>query len=350
MLSVINLRKKQGDFELKNVTFQVNDGEYFVILGPSGSGKTTLLDCIAGLRRVDEGRIIINDVDVTHYPPELRNIGYVFQTSTLFPHMTVYENIEYPLKLRGVPKEERRRLIIEISEKMGIRRILNKMPNEISGGEARRAELARALIIRPNVLLLDEPLSHLDEPIKKSLRMELRRIKKDYDIPIIHVTHDQREAFILSDKIALIRNGEIVEIGDSFSLFLNPRKTYTAEFLGFENIFQGIAGISGDGSIVNVEGVKFFVTESVSGTVKIGFRPEDVIIFKEYLGRSSIRNIFTGNVVDLIIQGATVMLDIDVGIRIKALITRRSLEELDIKLGDKVIIGIKSTAIKIFTD
>jgi len=351
MLKVINLYRKQGDFELKNITFEVRKKEYFVILGPSGSGKTTILDCIAGLRKIHSGRILIDEQDVTYLPPEKRNVAYVFQANTLFPHMTVFGNIEYPLKVRGIQKEKRKHMVIEIAKKLGIEYILNKMPREISGGEARRVELARALVINPSVLLLDEPLAHLDEPLKKELSLELRKLRKEWNIPIVHVTHDQRIAFMLSDKIALLQDGRIVEIGDSIKLFLNPRKVYTAKFLGFENIFEGeVISCSDFGSVIDVHGIKFFVPEKAKGSVKIGFRPEDVIIFKELPTKTSLRNIFEGRITEIIPQGPVIMLEVDVGIPIKVLITRGSLETLKLGVGEKVFIGIKAAAIRILED
>ncbi|WP_423792531.1 ATP-binding cassette domain-containing protein [Methanocaldococcus indicus] len=228
MLIVENLHKKFKNFELKNISFKLNK-EYCIILGPSGAGKSILLKCIAGILYPEKGRIYLNGDDITHLPPEKRNIGYVPQNYALFPHKNVYKNIAYGLIIRKVNKIEIEKKVKEIAEFLNISHLLDRKPNTLSGGEQQRVALARALILKPSILLLDEPTSAVDIKIKEEIIAELKKI--DY-IPVIHITHDLAEARTLGKKIGIFIEGELLAFGGK-EVLKKPNNKKIAKFLGY---------------------------------------------------------------------------------------------------------------------
>jgi len=349
MLRVVDLHKRLGDFELREINIDVEAGEIFVVLGPSGAGKTTLLDCIAGFKTVDRGHIYLDDEDITGLPPEYRNIGYIPQEPALFPHMDVFRNIEYGLKLRGIQREERKRRVLEVAKFLEIDNLLGRYPNDLSGGEKQRVSLARALAIEPKAMLMDEPLAHIDPILREDLRNYIRKIASRLNVPTIYVTHDQSEAFAIADSLAIMNGGLIVEKGKPDKLLDRPKKLFSARFLGYRNIFDGqVAKTLENISIIEVNNVKFTVPGNYHGYIIIGFRPEDVIVFREK-PISSIQNMFKATIKEIINEGPISRILFDVGIKIEGVITRRSLMELGLKKGEKVYIGIKSTSIRTFT-
>jgi len=248
-------RDWKEEFKLTSIELQVEDGEYFVILGPSGSGKTMLLETIAGMWDPDSGKIYMDNKDVTHLPPEQRGVGFVYQDYMLFPHKTVFENIAFGLKLRKVSKEEIKTQVDEMMKLFGISSLANRLPRTLSGGEQQRTALARALIIYPKVLLLDEPLSALDKKTSDELIKQLKEVHRKFDITIIHVTHNFDEALMLADRIAIMKNGTISQVGDSVEIFRHPADKFVADFVGVENIIKGVAR-RGAEKITIVEGTQ----------------------------------------------------------------------------------------------
>ncbi len=214
MLRLEKVSKAWKNFSLKDISFEVRDMEYFVILGRSGAGKSLLLETIAGIHMPDKGRIFLHGKDVTYLPPEKRNIGYIPQNYALFPHLTVYDNIAYGLKVRGVNDDEK---ILEISEILEIRHLLTRKPNKLSGGEQQRVAIARALAIEPEILLLDEPFSNLDYVLKEKLIEEVKKWREEIGFTAIHVTHDLDEAYRLADRICVMVDGEVVMIKDNLN-------------------------------------------------------------------------------------------------------------------------------------
>ncbi len=252
-VELANVTKRFGRFTaLRNISLRVPASSLTVVLGPSGAGKTTLLRIIAGLERPDEGRVLIDGVDVTDKPPWVRGAVMVFQRPALFPHMTAAENIAFGLEAIGVDRGEAMARVREVADLLRIRHLLSKLPDELSGGEAQRVALARALVLEPRILLLDEPLSNLDLSLREELRAEIRRIQKELKMTMLYVTHDQDEALELADYLAIIYGGELVEWGDTVSVYESPSSVRAARVLGHNVLSPDSArkiGISADTAI-----------------------------------------------------------------------------------------------------
>jgi len=247
-IRVEGVSKRFGKFHaLKNVSLEVRDGEFFAILGPSGSGKTTLLRILAGFEFPDEGRIYFGDEDVTFKGPEERGAAMVFQNWALWPHMTVYENIAFGLKVRKLPKEVVDQKVRWALKLLGLEGLENRYPHQLSGGQQQRVALARALVVEPKVLLLDEPLSNLDARLRLKLRGELKKIQRELGITAIYVTHDQEEALAMADRLALINKGELVEVGTPEQIYRDPQHPFTAIFIGKTSTAKGRVVERGDG-------------------------------------------------------------------------------------------------------
>ena len=347
MLEVIDLWKKWKEFELQGISFEVENGEYFVLLGPSGAGKTLLLECIAGLHVLDKGKIIIDGKDVTFFPPEKRSVGMVFQEYALFPHMTVWENVEFGLEVRKVPLNERRKRVKELLELLKVEQLAHRYPGTLSGGEKQRVALARALAVNPKVLLLDEPLSALDAPLRRKLRDELKRLHKVLRIPFVHVTHDQMEAYSLADKIAVINKGVILEIGSPEKIFTSPRNAFVAEFVGFENIFKGKARREGDITVVDIGSVEIVASEPAEGEVIAAIRPEEIVLSLKPVDTSA-RNVIKGRITEIVPETYIVKLRVDVdGVPFTVYVTRKSFLEMKIDVGCKVSLIFKASSVRI---
>lgn len=223
---------------VKNISFQLEKGELVSFLGPSGCGKTTLLNIIGGFVKNDSGSIYLEDKDITEYPPEKREIVTVFQNYALFPHMNVIENVKYGLKYRGYNKEEQIKLAKEYLKIVGLEGYEKNSVGELSGGQQQRVALARALVLQPKILLLDEPFSNLDAKLKIAMREEIKELQKRLGISMIFVTHDQEEALSISDRIVVMSNGEIVQIGKPEEIYYSPKNRYVAEFIGKINFLK----------------------------------------------------------------------------------------------------------------
>ncbi len=231
---------------LKGIDLQIEPGEFFAFLGPSGCGKTTLLRLIAGFESAQAGRVIIGDNDVSHLPPWKRNLGMVFQSYALWPHMTVRKNVAFGLEERRLPRAEIRKRVDVALELVGLLDLAGRRPSQLSGGQQQRVALARTIVIEPRVLLLDEPLSNLDAKLRAQMRIELRQLQRKLSLTTIFVTHDQEEANTTSDRIAVINEGVIQQIGAPIDLYDNPANRFVAGFLGTANFIEGQMQVSGE--------------------------------------------------------------------------------------------------------
>ncbi|MBB5215490.1 ABC transporter ATP-binding protein [Parapusillimonas granuli] len=228
-----NVVKRHGSFTaLQGISLDIRPGEFFALLGPSGSGKTTTLRILAGLESVNEGRVLLDDVDVTHAQPGERDVAMVFQSYALYPHMTVAENIAFPLKMMGTPAATIEDAVQEAAAKVGIGRLLSRRPGQLSGGQQQRCALARAIVRKPRLFLLDEPLSNLDAKLRVDTRAELRRLQRSLGVTTVYVTHDQEEAMTVADRIAVFMEGRIVQVGTPKEVFLRPANAVVAAFIG----------------------------------------------------------------------------------------------------------------------
>lgn len=290
---------------VNNLSLDVKPGEFMTLLGPSGCGKTTTLRCIAGYIKPDKGSIYIKGELVNDRPPYERNTGMVFQNYALFPHMSVYENVAFGLKMRKTDKNGIKKLVESSLELIQLPGYEDKYPRQMSGGQQQRVALARALVIRPDVLLLDEPLSNLDLKLRMQMRLELKQIQKKVGITTIYVTHDQGEALIMSDRLAVMGKGSIRQLGNPTEIYECPQNKFVADFIGETNFFEGkIAAINeSEVTLCTNDGLTLFAStedishwESLKKNVKAtaSIRPERIIVSKG--NQPSLENAFKGNV------------------------------------------------------
>jgi len=238
VLRLKNIYKRLGDFNLKDINMEINEGEYFVILGPTGTGKTVVLEVIAGMYRPDRGEVCFKDENLHFFYPEQREIGFVYQDYALFPHLTVEKNIVFGLKIKSLPEATIQKKLYAMVEMLGIKHLLHRYPATLSGGEQQRTALARALITSPRILLLDEPLSALDPRSKQVFQEELKNIHQTLKTTTLHVTHDFNEAKFLADRLCVMHEGKVVLVGTPEEIFHQPKNNFVAEFVGLKNIAQ----------------------------------------------------------------------------------------------------------------
>ena len=280
---------------LEDINLTIEDGQFFVLLGPSGAGKTTTLRCIAGLEKIDSGSVLFDNETVTEDQPASRDVSFVFQQFSLYPHYTVYENLAFPLRspMRKLPEDEIKTKIENISKMLKISNKLKNKATELSGGEMQRVAIGRALVRKPNIYLMDEPLSSLDAKLRESLRIELKNIQTNLNATILYVTHDQAEATTLADKIGVLKEGKIVQIGSPEEIYENPNSIYVSQRLGSPKI--------------NVlPGSLFNISDNVP---TFGIRPENILLGTgKYSGKIiSIENLGSETVVALNFEGHEVL-------------------------------------------
>lgn len=291
-LDIQNLRKvfdtPHGDeIAVDGVNLSIEDNDFITLVGPSGCGKTTTLRCVAGLESPTSGEIVLNGQEITELPPSKRDIAMMFQSIALYPHMIVRENIGYPLKVKGISEDERREPVEEAARIMQIEEMLDKHPGDLSGGQQQRAALARTVVQEPEVFLMDEPLSDLDAKLKVETRKEIQRIHKKIDKPIIYVTHDQEEAMTMSDRVAVLNDGQIEQFAPPEDLFKRPNNVFVGQFIGNHgmNVLDAeVRNSDGRGPTVTVENYEpdlIFGDDAPtipSGDVRLGFRPENTAV------------------------------------------------------------------------
>lgn len=307
MVELQNVSKSFGSFvALNHVNFAIRAGEFMTFLGPSGCGKTTCLRLISGFDSPTSGRVIINGTDVTHEPPYKRDVNQVFQSYALFPHLTIYENIAFGLRMKGVAAPEVKIRVDRVVEMTALEQFVDRKPAQMSGGQRQRVALARAIVCEPKVLLLDEPLSALDAKLRHQMRIELKQLQKRLGITFIFVTHDQEEALTMSDRIAVINKGAVEQIGSVSEIYYQPETRFVATFIGETNIIGArVVERHGEHSICEAEGgLRVRVTQNpriTDSNVLLSLRPEKIRLFKE---RPDGDNVFSGRIAVEIFKGA----------------------------------------------
>ena len=287
---LVNISKIYQDVKTKkefkavdSINLTIEPGEFVTLLGPSGCGKTTTLRMIAGFESPDEGEIYLGDQPINALTPNMRDTAMVFQSYALFPHMTIFDNVAYGLKLRKLPKGEIKQKVFDMLDLVGLEGMENRYTNQLSGGQQQRVALARALVVEPGVLLFDEPLSNLDAKLRVQMRTEIRRIQQQLGITAIYVTHDQSEAMAISDNIILMKKGVIAQMGSPSEIYYHPNSEFVADFIGECNFLKGpITGFGNGEATVNIVGVDVPVATDKSARVgdegEIVIRPEAITI------------------------------------------------------------------------
>ncbi len=356
MISVSNLGIKLGSFALKDINFDVDNRECLTIIGPNGCGKTTLLECIAGLHMPQEGKIVIDDTEVTFLPPEKRKIGYVPQDYVLFPHLTADQNVAFGLWNRSDKHSDEANKVMHL---LGIEHLVGRDVRTLSAGERQKVALARALAVNPKALLLDEPFSALDPLAREKLRRELKsvliKILHMLELPVIYVTHDLSEALVMSDKIAVMSSGRIEQVGSKDEVFENPSSQFVAEFLGF-NVFDGhVISAKDDTLIVDVNGVTI---QTKAGNIVPGegvtvvLKPQDVSLsldseITKPKWKQCRCNIIQGMVTDICNMGSIARILVDAGIQLRSDVSIDLLDELDITVGSTIFAQFRAHKAKL---
>ena len=289
-IGIDNVVKKYGDLTIiPDLSVHIKNGEFFTLLGPSGCGKTTLLRMIAGFNSIEGGTIKFDDTVINDIPAQKRNIGMVFQSYAIFPHLTVRQNVEYGLKIRKMPKDEMKKKVDEILKVVKIEEYQDRLPERLSGGQQQRVALARAIVIHPQVLLMDEPLSNLDAKLRIEMRSAIRDVQKQVGITTVYVTHDQEEALAISDRIAVMKLGVIQQIGTPQDIYARPYNAFVSTFIGHSNLFYGTVNIDGRKKKVTFRNGYSVEMPNLSDEVKDGeevvvsVRPEEFSINSEGL-------------------------------------------------------------------
>jgi putative spermidine/putrescine transport system ATP-binding protein len=315
-LRISKLVKRYGAFvALAPTDLEVAEGEFLTLLGPSGSGKTTLLSLVAGLVHPDEGEVRIGDEDVTYSPPYERDIGMVFQNYALFPHMTIEENILFPLKMRKIDAAQTRRRAVEALDMVRLPDLAKRYPRELSGGQQQRIALARCLVYRPSIILMDEPLGALDKKLRDQMQLEIKRIHRELRTTIVYVTHDQEEAMTMSDRICLMNNGQIEQLGSPNDLYFRPRSLFVADFLGESNLLPArVSDIAPDvvGVLLGEGGAPARASGNGGAfkkgqSVKVMVRPQNFAVARANGGNSKL----VGRLTDIMVSGSLTKLYMD---------------------------------------
>jgi spermidine/putrescine transport system ATP-binding protein len=352
MVELVNITKKFGkENAVTNLNLSVKTGEFLTLLGPSGCGKTTTLRMIAGFEKPTEGEVIIDRKKVAKMEPYKREVNTVFQSYSLFPHMNVFDNVAFGLKVKKVNKEEITNRVEQALKLVQLEDYKERKPKQLSGGQQQRIAIARAIVNNPKVLLLDEPLGALDLKLRKQMQMELKHLQQSLGITFIYVTHDQEEALTMSDRIVVMNKGKIEQIGTPEEIYDKPSTKFVADFIGETNIFEGtVDSVQGNAVSIDVEGTKIHVTTTNSlqtnEKVYISVRPEKarVSLTKEN-GVCSVKGrlkekVFVGSVTKLIIGLSSE----------KEIVVHKSEKEMNIPIGDELYVNWHSENCVVFKE
>jgi len=345
VLELCGIGKRLGTFSLEDVSLELAPDEYFVLLGPSGVGKTVLLEIVAGLIAPDAGRVLWDGRDVTGAPPERRGFAVVYQDYALFPHLSVAGNIGYGLRARGLPAPEANARVRQAAQMVGVGELLGRRPEGLSGGEQQRVALARALVTEPAMLLLDEPLCSVDVNMRSRLRKELKRIHQETRTPFLHVTHDPDEALGLADRVGVMLDGTLRQVGTAPELFRRPSDRDVAAFLGMRNILPARCVRPG---VCRAGGVEVYAASADGDTSHLWVRPEEIVL-SEAPFESSARNQFHCTVEEWEPDGRLLSVTLSRGeLRLSALITEESFKALGVRPGQRLHCTFKSSAVHCF--
>jgi len=348
---VVNVSKRFGKVvALDNVSLHIEEHEYFALLGPSGCGKTTLLRLIAGLIQPDSGEIYIGGRLVNDVPPEDRDVGFVFQTFALFPHMNAWNNVIYGPKVKGFDMKKAETIGHEVLEMVKLHERLDAFPNELSGGMMQRIAVARALGAGAKLLLLDEALGQLDAKVRNELRYDIRRMAKDLGLTAIHVTHDQSEAMAISDRIAVMKKGRIMQVGSPTELYMNPQNIFVAYFIGESNFLEGYV-LEAKGNVASIElrgGLKVQTADArfeIGGRVVLAVRPEAFSVWK---GAKKEKNAIHGSVERVTFEGTNMRYEIRLENEDMIVLVRPSMIGEWFNIGDRATVSFQSDKVHVF--
>ncbi len=344
-LLVNNVEKYYKSFKaVDKVSFKVNRGQFLTILGPSGSGKTSLLKLIAGFERINSGEILLNDDNIEKKKPYERNIGMLFQNYALFPHMTVFDNVAYPLKIRKVGKDEIKRRVMDMLKMVDLEEVVNRYPKQLSGGQQQRVALARSIVFNPPLLLLDEPLGALDKNLRQKMQLEIKHIQRKVGITTISVTHDQEEALTMSDKVCILNKGKLEQIDTPENIYQKPKSRFVAEFIGEINLIRGKIIETRD----EIATIKIFNNHIVKAemeqpdqylrgkAVSIALRPEDIIVTED---KTNYENNISAVVKEAIFVGDALKVKVVNEVQGEMLIKAKSSSKNLLTVGKKIILN-----------
>ncbi|BCG61639.1 ABC transporter ATP-binding protein [Paenibacillus sp. URB8-2] len=359
-LEIKNLVKQYGsNTVVKDLNIAINRGEMLSLLGPSGCGKSTTLRMIAGLQDPTSGSILLGQRDLTKVPPHKRDVGLVFQNYALFPHLNMYDNVAFGLRRKGVPKSEIKDRVEAALRSVQLSSFVKRFPAQLSGGQQQRVALARTLVLQPTLVLFDEPLSNLDAKLRQALGIEIRSLQKEFGFTGIFVTHDQEEAMVLSDRIAVMNHGRIVQIGTPQQIYTEPADSFVADFVGESNLVEASALDAGNGKwrfeLPGGQKIMAEKTVKAASPTYVMVRPETVEVLPEGTGLSDVRdlesfNSLSGNVSFIHYTGASYLIGVVIEKMDKHFIARlnQTTKELGLQIGDKVQVRWPVQSTRIF--
>ena len=347
MIQIENLSIDLGEFHLRDIGLSIRDGEYMVVLGPTGAGKTVLVECIVGIFRPKAGRILIGGHDVAELYPEERQVGYVPQDYALFPNMTVRRNVAYGLEARKAPRAEVEKRVQEMMGLLGIAHLHYRLPLNLSGGEKQRVALGRALITRPRILLLDEPLAALDENLRSELAAELRRVHRTLHGTFLHVCHSFEETADVADRVAILNDGRLVQVGTIGEILSRPASLFVAEFSRARNFLDGVAERVGDGCRVRLTGGPTLLSDygPFDGPVTVAVRPEDIEL--DAAAQAGGAASLPATVTAIRPKPTHTEIELDAGFPLVAH-DRRAPGGPSLSVGDQVTLHLRAQAVKVF--